>query len=133
MTRAERLRKLHELQAAFYAGGPGDALREELPEDVVWHVPGRNAIGGHYEGIEAVMGYFARRRDLASRTFRMYPGEMLIGDGDHVGVLTEGAAVLGGHERRWSTVGLYRFRAGRVAECWLLPLDPDSFDRIWRG
>jgi hypothetical protein len=63
----------------------------------------------------------------------MYPGEMLIGDGDHVGVLTAGAAVLGGHERRWSTVGLYRFRSGRVAECWLLPLDPDAFDRIWSG
>jgi ketosteroid isomerase-like protein len=131
--KSELLRRLHEAQGAFYAGGSGDALRAELPEDVVWHVPGRNAIAGHYEGIEAVMDYFARRRDLASKTFRLHPGEALFGDRDHVAVLTEGTAVLGGEERRWSTVGLYRIRSGRIAECWLLPLDPDEFDRIWRG
>jgi hypothetical protein len=79
------------------------------------------------------MGYFARRRDLASRTFRLHPGEVLIGDRDHVAVLTDGTAVLDGEERRWSSVGLYRFRSGRIAECWLLPLDPAEFDRIWRS
>lgn len=130
-SKSERLGRLHEAQGAFYAGGSGDALLAELPGDVSWHVPGRNAIAGHYEGIEAVMGYFARRRDLASRTFRLHPGEVLIGDRDHVAVLTDGTAVLGGEERRWSTVGLYRFRSGRIAECWLLPLDPEEFDRIW--
>ncbi len=45
---------------------------------------------------------------------------------------TDGIAVLDGREQRWSTVGLYRFRGGRVAACWLLPLDPAAFDRIWR-
>jgi ketosteroid isomerase-like protein len=129
--KTERLRQLHRAQDAFYAGGPGDALRELLTEDVVWHVPGRNAIAGSYEGIEAVMGYFARRRDLASRTFRLHPGEVLTGAGDHIAVLTEGTAVLAGTEQRWSTVGLYRFRSGRIAECWLLPLDPEEFDRLW--
>ena len=132
-SKSERLRRLHEAQGAFYAGGSEDALRTELPGNVIWHVPGRNAIAGHYEGIEAVMGYFARRRDLASRTFRLHPGEVLIGDRDHVAVLTDGTAVLGGEDRRWSTVGLYRFRSGRIAECWLLPLDPEEFDRIWRS
>jgi len=33
--------------------------------------------------------------------------------------------------REWSTVGLYRFRGEQVAACWLLPLDPREFDRIW--
>jgi ketosteroid isomerase-like protein len=131
--KSELLRRLHEAQGAFYAGGSGEALRAELPRDVVWHVPGRSAIAGRFEGIEAVMDYFARRRDLASKTFQLHPGEVLIGDGDHVAVLTDGTAVLGGEERRWSTVGLYRFRSGRIAECWLLPLDPEEFDRIWRG
>ncbi len=56
---------------------------------------------------------------------------MLTGDGDRVAVLTDGVAVLGGREQRWSTVGLYRLRGPRVAGCWLLPLDPVAFDRIW--
>ena len=61
----------------------------------------------------------------------MEPGDLLTGDGDRVAVLTDGVATLGGREERWSTVGLYRLRAELVAGCWLLPLDPAAFDRIW--
>ena len=127
------LARLHEAQAAFYAGGPPEPLRALLADDVAWVVPGRNAIAGEYRGIDEVMAYFARRRNLAARTFRMHPGDLLTGDGDHVAVLTDGTATIGGTERRWSTVGLYRLHLGRVAACWLLPLDQGAFDAIWSG
>jgi ketosteroid isomerase-like protein len=126
------LRRLHEAQGAFYAGGPADVLRELLADDVVWHVPGDNPIAGVHDGRDAVMAYFARRRDLASRTFRMQPGDVLVGEGSRVAVLTDGSAVLGGRERRWSTVGLYELRGEQIAACWLLPLDQREFDAIWR-
>ena len=77
------------------------------------------------------MGYFARRRDHAARSFRMYPGDVLTGEDDRVAVLTDGTATIGGREERWSTVGLYRLAGERVAGCWLLPLDLAAFDRIW--
>lgn len=125
------LARLHDVQGAFYAGDPADGLRDLLTGDVVWHVPGENAIAGTYEGMEAVMAYFARRRDLAAQTFRMHPGELLLGDDDHVAVLTDGTATIEGRPRRWSTVGLYRVRDARIAACWLLPLDPRAFDAIW--
>ena len=133
MDHAAVLERLHAAQGAFYAGGAGDKLRALLTDDIVWTVPGRNAIAGVYAGIDAVFGYFARRRDLADRTFRMHPGEVLTGAGDHVAVLTDGSAVIDGSERRWSTVGLYRVRGDQIAACWLLPLDADAFDEIWRG
>ena len=125
------LAALHQAQGAFYAGGAAEPLRDVLTEDVAWIVPGVNAIAGDYRGIEEVMAYFARRRDLAARSFRMHPGDLLTGDGDRVAVLTDGTATIGGSERRWSTVGLYELRDGRVAACWLLPLDPVAFDAIW--
>jgi ketosteroid isomerase-like protein len=125
------LRRLHEAQGALYSGGDADAVRDVLTDDIVWHVPGRNVIAGEYRGLEAVLAYFQRRRDLAGGTFRMQPGEVLIGDGEHVGVLTDGTAVIAGIERRWSTLGLYRIRGERIAECRLLPLDPERFDAIW--
>src|SRR4051794_14257914 len=125
------LDRLHEAQGEFYAGGAEEPLRGVLAGDIEWHVPGRNAIAGHYRGIEAVMAYFARRRDHAARSFRMLPGEVLVGDGDHVAALTDGVARIGGREERWSTVGLYRLRGERVAACRLLPLDAAAFDRIW--
>jgi ketosteroid isomerase-like protein len=123
--------RLHAAQATFYAGGPGEALHDLLAEDVVWTVPGENAIAGVHTGRTAVMRYFARRRDLARATFRMHPGEVLVGDGAHVAVLTDGTAVLHGAQRRWSTIGLYRLAGELIAACWLLPLDPRSFDELW--
>jgi ketosteroid isomerase-like protein len=127
------LTHLHQAQGALYAGGPEDAVRALLTEDVTWHVPGDNAIAGDYAGIDAVMAYFARRRDLADRTFRMHPGDVLAGDGPTVAVLTDGSAHINGEERRWSTVGLYEFEDERIAACWLLPLDPRAFDAAWTG
>jgi ketosteroid isomerase-like protein len=127
----ESLRRLHAAQGAFYSGGPAAPLRELLTDDIVWRVPGKNAIAGVYIGLDAVMEYFARRRDIAARTFRMHPGEVLVGEREHAAVLTDGTAVLHGAEQHWSTVGLYRFRGNRIASCWLLPLDPEQFDRIW--
>jgi ketosteroid isomerase-like protein len=125
------LARLHEAQAGFYAGGPAEPLRQVLTDDILWVVPGDNAIAGEYRGIEPVLDYFARRRDLADRSFRMHPGDLLVGDGNRVAVLTDGTATIGGVEQRWSTVGLYELRGDRVAACWLLPLDPAAFDAIW--
>jgi ketosteroid isomerase-like protein len=127
----EVLARLHAAQGEFYAGGDDAPLRALLDPEIEWHVPGRNAIAGDYRGIDAVMAYFARRRDHAARTFRMHPGDVLSGEGDRVAVLTDGSATIGGREERWSTVGLYRIDGERIAGCWLLPLDPAAFDRIW--
>jgi ketosteroid isomerase-like protein len=136
MTRAQAervLARLHEAQAGFYAGGPPEPLHDVLTEDVRWLVPGSNAIAGDYRGIVAVIDYFARRRDLAGRSFRMHPGDVIVGAGEHVAVVTDGTATIAGAERRWSTVGVYRVRGERVAACWLVPLDPAAFDAIWQG
>ena len=128
MTRDEARRvlaRLHEAQAAFYAGGPPEPLHAVLTEDIAWVVPGTNAIAGEYHGLDA------RRRELADHSFRMHPGDLLVGDGDHVAALSDGTATIDDVERRWSTVGLYRLRGERVAACWLLPLDAAAFDAIW--
>jgi len=130
-TALERLQRLHNAQAIFYAGGPADPLRALLTRKVVWTVPGDSPIAGVHEGIDAVLAYFARRRDMASRTFRMQCIDVMTGEGDHVAALTDGTAVRSGVTHTWSTIGLYRFREGRVAACWLLPLDAREFDLIW--
>jgi hypothetical protein len=129
----ETVSRLHAVQRDFYLGGPEKPLRDILTEDVVWSVPGRNAIAGRYEGIAQVIAYFARRREIASRSFVLRASEILVGEGEHAAALTEGRAVLAGVERRWWTVGLYRLRRELIAACWLLPLDLDEFDRIWRA
>jgi YbgC/YbaW family acyl-CoA thioester hydrolase len=130
---AELLARLHAAQNDFYAGGGDAALRAVLSPDVSWHVTGRNAIAGDHEGVDAVLAYFARRRDLSAGTFRTHPRDLLTGDGEWVAALTDGEAVIGGREVAWSTAGLYRLSGGRVAACRLLPFDPEVFDTVWAG
>ena len=128
---ADLLARLHQSQGEFYAGGSEAAVRALLTDDVAWHVPGTSLIAGDYRGIADVLAYFTRRRDLAGRTMRMHPRELLVGDGSHIASMTDGTATIGAAEHSWSTLGLYRIDHDRVAECWLLPLDPGAFDRIW--
>jgi ribosomal protein S18 acetylase RimI-like enzyme/ketosteroid isomerase-like protein len=125
------LARLHAAQNEMYAGGDSEPVRALLTETIEWHVPGDNAIAGHYRGIAQVLDYFRRRRALAGSTFRLHPGELLTGDGDRVAVLVDGTATIEGREHSWSTVGLYRIVEDRIAACWLLPLDPLAFDGIW--
>ncbi|HEY5317974.1 MAG TPA: nuclear transport factor 2 family protein [Solirubrobacteraceae bacterium] len=122
---------LHEAQNDFYAGGSGDALRQLLAPDVTWTVPGDGAIAGTYRGLEHVLDYFRRRRDLAQRTFQMKRRDVLVGDGDRIAALTDGFATIGGVDHRWSTVGLYDIADDQISACWLLPLDQSAFDAIW--
>jgi YbgC/YbaW family acyl-CoA thioester hydrolase len=127
------VRRLHAAQNRFYHGEGDTALREVLSDRVVWHVPGQNAIAGTYRGIDAVLGYLARRRDLAACTLTLHCEGVLTGDGDHIAALTNGSADIDGSRRTWSTVGLYQIAAGRIASCHLLPLDPAQFDQIWQA
>jgi hypothetical protein len=81
------LDRMHGTLGGFYAGTTGDvSVRELFTPDVTWHVPGHNAIAGDYLGIDEVLDYLARRRGIASGTFRMHPREILPGDQGHVGV-----------------------------------------------
>lgn len=125
--------ELHRAQERLYAGGDVDPVRSLLVPDVVWHVPGRTPIAGDHEGIDAVIAYMLRRRDLAERTFRMHPRDLLVGEGETFAALTDGSAVIAGRAREWSTIGLYRLRGDQLAECWLIPFDQEEFDAIWSG
>lgn len=124
--------ELHRRQAEMYAGGPVEPVAELLAESIVWRVPGKSPIAGEHRGVDAVLEYFAKRRELASATMKMHPGEVLA-DEEAVVQLVDGTAQLGGKEIRWRTVGVYRVEGGRIREVWLIPLDLDLFDRIWAG
>ena len=122
--------RFHALQARAYADGELEPLHELLSEDVVWHVPGHSAIAGEHRGRRAVLAYFERRRAMTDATFRVnVHGVAMIGD--RVVQLAGGTAVREGGEVSWETVGVFRVLGDQIAECWLVPFDPEAFDEIW--
>jgi ketosteroid isomerase-like protein len=127
---AELVAELHRRQGQMYAGGSIDPVLELLADNIVWHVPGTSPIAGDHRGHHGVATYFERRRKLARATMRMHPGPLLA-DGDAVVQLVDGSAELGGKRVEWRTAGVYRIRAGRMAEVWLVPLELELFDRVW--
>ena len=127
----EVIDRLHDAQARLYGDGDPGPVRDVLTEDIAWHVPGTSPIAGSYHGIDEVIEYMLARRELAGGTFVMHRLDVLTGSGDTVAVLTDGTVSVDGSVRRWSTVGVYRLRDGRVAECRLVPFDQAEFDDIW--
>ena len=121
---------LHQAQAGLYNDGDGTGVEELLDPDVVWRVPGNNQIAGTYRGVDQVLAYMHRRRELAHATFLMRPREVLVGP-YHFASLTDGIVERDGITRRWSTIGLYQARDGRISECSLIPLDAAAFDAAW--
>jgi len=68
--------------------------------------------------------------ELHRRQAEMYAG----GSTDGVAELLADdiTAVIGGESVGWRTVGIYRLQADRVAEVWLVPIELQKFDRVWR-
>ena len=128
----ERLvRTFYEAQGRYYAGEAGaDEVEALLSDDIAWHVPGHNAIAGHYRGKQQVLDYFRRRRDKAKGSMRVEVRRTLA-DEELVMQLAGGRAEIEGKKHTWETVGVYRIAEGRIAECWLLPFDQYQFDEIW--
>jgi ketosteroid isomerase-like protein len=125
------VRDFHAAQARVYAGQTSAAALEALlSEDVVWRVPGRNAIAGEYRGRRAVLDYFTRRRRMSGDSLRVTVHRVLADD-EVVMQLAGGRAELGGVVREWETVGVFRIAGGRIAECWLVPFDQRAFDEAW--
>ena len=120
-----------DAQRRYYSLGEGGfELGALLADDVRWHVPGTSAIAGEHRGRAAVLRYFDLRRDLSGGTLRItLHGELHAGD--LVVQQADGSAELNGQRVSWRTVGAYRIAQGRIAECWLLPLDQAAFDRAW--
>jgi 2'-5' RNA ligase len=125
------VRRFHAEQARVYAGGADfGPVGHLLADDVVWHVPGASAIAGEHRGVDAVLAYFRRRREMTDATFQVTVHGAAMIDG-RVVQLAGGRALRGGEEVVWETVGVFRVAGGRIAECWLIPFDQPAFDRIW--
>jgi uncharacterized protein len=113
-----------------FAKGDLAALRELMTEDIVWHVPGRSALAGDYEGPDAVLAFFGRTMELTGGSFKAEPLTLLSDDAYGAAPV----AITAHREDRHLdvlNVQAIRWRDGRVAEFWDTSTDPDALERFF--
>jgi ketosteroid isomerase-like protein len=122
--------RVRQLFAAFQRGDVA-AIRAVMPEDVVWHFPGRRGrLAGSHRGREAVFAFLLQVQALTEHTFALDLIDVVANDAHAV-------ALFRGHARRAEkvldnpTCLRMQLRAGQVAEVWEFVWDLYHVDDFW--
>ena len=120
------------LERAFAAFGR-DALvvARTLADDVVWRVPGANAMCGEYTGRDATLQFLRQTLVLTGGTYRTELQYVVADDERAVAVYRARG------EREGRTLDIEQalfcvIRDGQIAEVTAVPLDFPAFDAFWR-
>jgi len=53
-----------------FARGDVEEIKDCFVHDAVWHLPGRSPIAGDHQGIDAILKFLGKLRELSEGTFR---------------------------------------------------------------
>ena len=120
------------LERAFAAFGR-DALgvARALADDIVWRVPGTNAMSGEYVGRDATLQFLRQTVVLTGGTYRTELQYVVADDERAVAVYRARG------EREGRTLDIEQalfcvIRDGKIADVTAVPLDFPAFDAFWR-
>ncbi|WP_328522648.1 nuclear transport factor 2 family protein [Kribbella sp. NBC_00359] len=111
------------------AHGNADEARlvDLMTDDVVYHIPGDNALSGTYTGRDEVFRLLARQVNIIGRRFVPEFKEILACD-YHVIVLADTVH----HSLSYRMANVYHLRHEQISECWIGVTDGMlDFDRFW--
>jgi ketosteroid isomerase-like protein len=112
-----------------FARGDVDTLRELFDQDAVWHAPGRSSLAGDHQGVDAILGFFARTMEVTGGTFRVELHDVVANDEHAVAIYVE-RAQREGRTLDNKIVLVSHIRNGRLAEAWQLSEDQYAADEF---
>ncbi len=122
---------VEDLRRGYKAFGDNDVetLTEIIPENAVWHVPGRSPLAGDYNGREAVFGYFMQLMEKSGGTFK---AELMhaVGDDNYAVALQRSTMTVDGVDYSSLDVLVDRMENGKAVETWLWSQKPYEFDEL---
>ena len=113
-----------------FSSGNTDAMSGALAPDVVWHEGGRNQLSGYHEGVDAVMGNFARLADVVGESLRIEEVHDVLANDEHVVSLHVIAAERHGKPYRIKEVIVWHVADGVVTEVWPFAEDQQAADEL---
>src|SRR5437867_1312142 len=115
-----------------FSNGDMDLFASLLPDDAVFHFPGRGPLAGDHRGKDQVLAVLAKQTELTGGTFRMERHDILAND-EHAVALVMVRAERGGKTWEDNAVLVSHFKDGKVAETWLHPGDQYVGDEFFSG
>jgi ketosteroid isomerase-like protein len=116
---------------AAFGRGDVDALQHKFfAEDVRYHVPGRSALAGDYEGVAQVLEWLGRQFELSAGTIRAEVHDVVAND-EHAVALFTVRGERAGKQVEDNSVQVFHFRDGKVSEVWSHPADLYAMDEFW--
>lgn len=107
------------------------AIAAAIPEDAVWHFPGkRGALAGEHRGREAILLFLANVMALSAGTFRLELHDVRASDDGAVALFT-GHGVRNGKTLDNPTCLRIDIRDGKVAEIWEFVWDLEHVEEFW--
>ena len=95
------------------SAGDLDAVAASLTDDVVFHIPGRNATSGEQRGKDAVLAMFRTMRERAGGAMEVEVHDLLASD-DHVVALVN--RTIAGVDTQAAVI--YHLSGGKISEVW---------------
>jgi ketosteroid isomerase-like protein len=113
-----------------FAAADMETMTDVLATDIVWHSPGNNILSGDYNGIEEVLGLFAR---VGQETGGQLTNDVhaILADDDHGVALVNSTATRNGKTVSSHQVFVYHLAGGKASEVWLLTDNQAATDDLW--
>jgi uncharacterized protein len=112
-----------------FATGDVNMLRDLFHQDAVWHAPGRNSLAGDHQGVEAILGFFARTMEVTGGTFRVELHDVVAND-EHAVAIYVSRGQREGRTLDSKNVLVSHIRNGRLVEAWQLSEDQYAADEF---
>ncbi len=122
---------VREMFAAFKRGDIA-AIYEAIPEDAVWHFPGRDGqIAGTHKGREGILMFLGQVMALTEGTFHLEMEDVIANDRTAI-ALFRGSAKRNGKELDNPTCLRIDIKDGKVSELREFVWDLYAVDDFWR-
>jgi ketosteroid isomerase-like protein len=116
----------------IFGGFGRDALvvARTLADDVVWHVPGTNAMSGEYAGRDATLQFLRQTLVLSGGTYRTEL-KYVVADDNHAVAVYRAQGEREGRTLDIDQALFCEIRDGKIARVNAVPLDFPAFDAFW--
>ncbi len=131
-TSSQEQSNLDIVRRAFEAfqAGDGEALMKTMAPDAHYHLAPTAKFSGDYQGVQAIMGFFAQLARESDGTFRVAPME-IAASGNRVFVLFGESGKRGGRTLDSSEVGVFTLADGVVTDAMFCPSNYQAEAAFW--